>query len=146
MLESSTKSYQKSIGRVDILVCNHKEADTRLSLHVKHATKYRNRELVWFLTTNAAVLGVSNSDQTRTRYVDISSNWRVRFCCTTKTRRINWLLYSQCFAGNPALKILKYKGEYQTAFSRLCRDMENLPDIGDALKIHLQTLWLGEDE
>ena len=75
------------------------------------------RESIWLLTTNATVLGVSNSDQTRTSFINISSHWRVRFCCTTRTPRLYWLLYSQCFAGNPALKILKSKGEYQTAFS-----------------------------
>ena len=83
------------------------------------------RQSVWFLTTHAGVLGVSNSDQTRTRYVNISTHLRVRFCRATRTRRLNWLLYSQCFAGNPALKILKSKGEYQTAISWSCGDMEN---------------------
>ena len=33
------------------------------------------------------------------------------------------------FAGNPAPKTLQSDGEYQTALSRLCRDMENSPDI-----------------
>ena len=33
------------------------------------------------------------------------------------------------FADNPAPKTLKSNGEYQTALSRLCRDMENSPDI-----------------
>ena len=37
------KVTKESIERVDILVCNHEEADTRLSLHVKHATKYRSQ-------------------------------------------------------------------------------------------------------
>ena len=60
------------------------------------------RESIWFLTTYAAVL---DSDQTRTRYINISSHWRVRFCCTTRTRRLNWLLYSHCSAGNPVLRI-----------------------------------------
>ena len=31
-----------SVERVDILVCNHEEAGTRLSSHVKHAAKCRN--------------------------------------------------------------------------------------------------------
>ena len=37
------KVTKESIERVDILVCNYEEADTRLSLHVKHATEYRNQ-------------------------------------------------------------------------------------------------------
>ena len=37
------------------------------------------------------------------------------------------------FAGNPALQIPKSKGEYRTAFSRFCRDMENSPDILEML-------------
>ena len=37
------------------------------------------------------------------------------------------------FAGNPALNVLKSKGEHQTAFSRLCREMENSPDILEML-------------
>ena len=106
------------------------------------------RESVWFLTTHAAVLGVFNSDQTRTRCVNISSHWRVRFCCTTGTRRLNWLLYmhSQCFAGNPATKILKSKGEYQTTFGRVCGEIENSPDIVNALKVRVQILLLEEDK
>ena len=40
------KVTKESVERVDILVCNHKEADTRLSLHVKHyATKYRKQRI-----------------------------------------------------------------------------------------------------
>ena len=35
------KVTKESIERVDILFCNHKEADTRPSLLVKHATKYK---------------------------------------------------------------------------------------------------------
>ena len=38
------------------------------------------------------------------------------------------------FADNPALNILKSKGEYQTAFSRLCRDMENSPTFWRCFK------------
>ena len=37
------KVTKESIEPVDILACNHKEADTCLLLHVKHATKYRNQ-------------------------------------------------------------------------------------------------------
>ena len=104
------------------------------------------RESIWFLTTPATVLGVSNSYQTRTGYINISRHLRVRFCFTTRTPHLYWLLYSQCFAGNSALKILKSKGEYQTAFSRLCGDIDNSPDTGDAFGIHVQTLWFEEDK
>ena len=37
------KVIKESIERVDILVCNHKEEDTHLSLHIKHTTKHRNQ-------------------------------------------------------------------------------------------------------
>ena len=37
------KVTKESVERVDILVCDHEEADTRLSLHIKHAAKYRNQ-------------------------------------------------------------------------------------------------------
>ena len=33
------KATKESIERVNILVCDHKEANTCLSLHVKHAAK-----------------------------------------------------------------------------------------------------------
>ena len=32
------------------------------------------RESIWFLTTHATFLGVSSSNQTRTRYINISSH------------------------------------------------------------------------
>ena len=37
------KVTKESIERVDILVCDHEEVDTRLSSDVKHAAKYRNQ-------------------------------------------------------------------------------------------------------
>ena len=39
------KITKESIERVNIFVCDHdqEETDTRLSLHVKHAAKYRNQ-------------------------------------------------------------------------------------------------------
>ena len=37
------KVTNESVERVDILVCNHEDADTRLSFHVKHAAKYRGQ-------------------------------------------------------------------------------------------------------
>ena len=137
MLESSTESYQRVYRKSGLFVITKKQtlvlrymSSMQLNIEI--------RESIWFLATHAAVLRVSNSDQTRARYINISSHWRVHFCCTTKTRCLNWQLYGQCFAGNSALKILK------SAFSRPCGDMENSPDIGDALKIHVQTLWLEE--
>ena len=135
MLESSTESYRRVYRKSGYpwsqsLVFRYM-SNMQLNIEI--------RESIWFLTTHTAVFGVSNSDQTSMRHINISSHWRVRFCNTSRTRRLNWLLYSQCFAGNPTLKILKSKGEYQTAFSRLRGDIENSPDIGNALKIHVQT-------
>ena len=92
--------------------------------------------LIWFLTTHATVLEVSNSDQTPTRYINISSHWRVCFCCGTRTPRLYWLLYSQCFAGNPAPKILKSQG-VSNCIQLTLRRHENFPDTGDALRIHV---------
>ena len=37
------KVTKESIERVNILDCDHEEADTLLSLHIKHADKYRNQ-------------------------------------------------------------------------------------------------------
>ena len=57
------KITKESIERVDILVCNNEEADTRLRYMSSMQLNIEIRKSVWFLTTHAAVLGVSNSDQ-----------------------------------------------------------------------------------
>ena len=52
------KVTKEFIKRVDILACNHKEADTRLRYMSSMQLNIEIRKSVWFLT----VLGVSNSD------------------------------------------------------------------------------------
>ena len=47
-----------------VLTCNHKVADTRLSLHLKHAAEYRKQEISLISNdTDVMVLGISNSDK-----------------------------------------------------------------------------------
>ena len=55
------KVTKESTERVDILVCNHEEAGTPLSLHRKHAAEYRNEGInlvsddTWFLASPTVI-------------------------------------------------------------------------------------------
>ena len=63
---------KESIEIVDILVCNHEEADTRLRYMSSMQLNIEIRKSVWFLTTHTAVLGVSNSDQAIGKSVSVA--------------------------------------------------------------------------
>ena len=136
------KVTKESIERVDFLFVITKKQT------LKHAIKYRNQGIN--LVSDNACFGFVAPPTVIKLVRDISIYQAIGESFSAalpgSTRRLNWLLYSHCFAGNPALKILKSKGEYQTAFSRLCGDIENSPDTGDDLKIHVQSLWIEKDE
>ena len=79
------KVTKEPIERVNILVCDHEEADTLLSLHIKHATKYRNQGIS--LVSGDTCYGSWRLQQwsklVPTRYINISSHWSASLCCTT---------------------------------------------------------------
>ena len=93
------------------------------------------RDSIWFLATHVTVLGASDSDQTRTYEIyQYIKPLESQFLLHHQDSMLILVVYTvSAFAGYPALNILKSKGEYQTAFSRLCRDMENSPDILEML-------------
>ena len=68
---------------VNILVCDHEEADTCLLLHVKHAAKYRNQginlvsdDTLWFLVPPTVIKLVP------IRYINLFYDkvWYMSFC------------------------------------------------------------------
>ena len=69
------------------------------------------RESVWFLTIHVIVLGASNNDQIRTYEI-------YQYIKSLESQFLLFHAYIGCytvgaFTGNPVLKILKSKEEYQ---------------------------------
>ena len=89
------KVTKEPIERVNILVCDHEEADTLLRYISSMQLNIEIRESVWFLETHVMVLGASNSDQ-NSYLRDIPIYPAIGAPVYAALPGLYWLLYSRC--------------------------------------------------